>query len=452
MSESRVNAFCQPEALLTSLKSTVAFILEQAKQAGATAAEVGISQDTGLSVQVRNADVETVEFNNDSGFGVTVYFGQRKGSASTTDTSEQAIKETVQAACDIARYTSEDPYSGLAPAELMATELLDLSLYHPSYLNADQAIRLALAAESAALGYDARITQSDGVSLSSHEGVKVYGNSHGFLHGYPVSRHSLSCVMIAGNRDAMQRDYAYTVARDYADLDDFQQIAQLSAYKTIQRLGAKPIKTVQAPVIFSKEVAAGLLSHGLGALKGSAQYRKSSFLQDSLGQSVFPEWLSLVERPHIAKGLASASFDSEGVATYEHAIVEKGHIASYILGSYAARKLNMQTTANASGIHNVYVTHQDDSFEQLLAEMGSGLLVTELMGQGVNGVTGDYSRGASGFWVENGQIAFPVQEVTIAGNLLDMYSNIRAIANDIEHKNSILTGSILINRMTIAGL
>ncbi|MGL4601439.1 MAG: metalloprotease PmbA [Plesiomonas sp.] len=432
------------------LESAVARALALAAKES-DAAEVAITKTTGLGVSTRLGEVENVEFNSDGALGITVYRNQCKGSASTTDLSEHAIRQTVAAALDIAKHTSPDPYSGPADKALMAFEIPDLDLFHPMHIDPDMAARYAIEAEKTALAADPRITNSDGAAFNSHYGVNVYGNSHGLLHSYPSSRHSLSCSMIGEQNGEMERDYSYTIARDAADLMSAEWVGQDCARRTLSRLGARKIATTKAPVIFSAEVATGLIGHMVSAISGGNLYRKSSFLLDHLGRQILPSWFNIAERPHLLKGLASTPFDSEGVRTQDLQIIQDGVLQTYLLTSYAARKMGMQATGHAGGIHNWKVQHSGQNFSQLLQQMGTGLLVTELMGQGVNSVTGDYSRGAAGFWVENGEIAYPVSEITIAGNLKDMLANIIAVGSDYELRSTIQTGSILLDAMKIAG-
>lgn len=433
------------------LEQMVEDLLTEAKKQGASAAEAGISSDTGLSINVRMGEVETIEHTRDQGLGVTVFMGQRKGTASTTDFSPQAVRDTVRAACNIASHTTEDPYSGLADAELMARDLPDLDLYHPWDIDVDAAIELGAACEDAALKLDARISNSEGASVSSHNGLQVYGNSHGFIGGYPSSRHSLSCAVVGEQDHAMQRDYWYTTARRADNLESAAAVGRRAGERTLARLGARRISTRQAPVLFQADVAVSLLRSFTAAVSGSALYRHSTFLLDHLGRQVFPEFVRIHENPLLARGLASAPFDNEGVATRAQDFVLDGVLTGYVLGSYSARRLGMQTTGNAGGVRNLAIEPGQLSREDLLKTMDSGLLVTEMMGHGVNMVTGDYSRGAAGFWVENGELQFPVEEVTIAGNLKQMFSQLIAIGSDEEKRGSIRTGSWLIERMTIAG-
>lgn len=439
-----------PEAL-PQLQEQVARIIAEAKAQGASACEVAVSVEQGLSTSVRQGEVETVEFNRDQGFGITLYLGQRKGSASTSASGEAAIRETVAAALAIAKHASEDDCSGLADAELMARELPDLDLFHPWEITPEQAIERALECEAAAFAADSRIKNADGTSLNTHRGCRVYGNSHGFVGGYASTRQSLSCVMIAEADGLMQRDYWYDVSRRGDDLASAVSIGKRAAERAVSRLGARPVPTCEVPVLFAAELATGLFGSFLSAVSGGNLYRKSSFLEGSLGQVLFPEWLSLEERPHIRGALGSASFDGDGLATYAKSFVENGVLSSYILGTYSGRKLGMPSTANSGGVHNLFVSHGDENQKALLKRMGRGLLVTELMGHGLNMVTGDYSRGAGGYWVENGEIQFPVQEVTIAGNLRDMFKQIVAVGNDLELRSNIRTGSVLIEKMTVAG-
>lgn len=439
-----------PQAL-PALQEQVEQIIAEAKRQGASACEVAVSLEQGLSTSVRQREVETVEFNRDQGFGITLYVGQRKGSASTSASGPEAIRETVAAALAIAKHTSEDSASGLADAALMAREQPDFDLYHAWDITPEQAIEQALACEAAAFDADPRIKNADGTTLNTHQGCRVYGNSHGFVGGYASTRHSLSCVMIAEADGQMQRDYWYDVNRQGPLLASAQSIGQRAALRAASRLGARPVPTCEVPVLFSAELAGGLFGSFLGAVSGGNLYRKSSFLEGTIGQRLFPEWLTLDERPHLRGGMASAAFDGDGLATYAKPFVENGHLVSYVLGTYSGRKLGLPSTANSGGVHNLFVTHGTEDQDALIRRMGRGLLVTELMGSGLNMVTGDYSRGAAGFWVENGEIQFPVQEITIAGNMKDMFQQIVAIGSDLETRSNIHTGSVLIERMTVAG-
>ncbi len=433
------------------LEQLVSDLLAEAKQQGATAAEAGVSSDAGLSLTVRMGEVETIEHTRDNGLGITVYFGQCKGSASTSDLGPEAVRDTVKAACNIAKYTTEDSCSGLADAELMAKDLPDLDLCHPWDIDTDTAIELSKQCEAAARSLDSRIVNSEGASLSTHAGLHVYGNSHGFVGGYPTSRHSLSCSVIGQEGDAMQRDYWYTTGRASTDLEAAEAVGQKAAQRTLSRLGARQISTREAPILFQSDAATSLLRSFTGAIRGAALYRKSSFLLDQLDQQVFPDFVHIHENPRLLKGLGSAAFDGEGVATKAKDFISGGILKSYILGSYSARKLGMQTTGNAGGVRNLAIDPGTLDLDGLLKEMDTGLLVTEMMGHGVNMVTGDYSRGASGFWVERGEIQYPVEEITIAGNLKQMFQQLVAVGNDEERRGNMRTGSWLIENMTIAG-
>jgi PmbA protein len=435
---------------LDEIKQMSADVLKVAKSQGASAAEAELSLSIGQNVSVRMGETENIEYNRDKGMSVTVYFGQQKGHASTSDLSPQALKDTVAAACNIAKYTAKDEFCGLADAQLMATDVLDLDLYHPWNISVDEAIEIAKECEAAALSVDARITNSEGASVSTGTGYFAYSNSHGFTGGYPSSRHGISCSVIAESDENMQRDYWYSTARAAADLQVAADIGRIAGERTVRRLNAKKIKTCQAPVLFEASLASGLISSLISAISGGNLYRKSSFLLDSLGKQIASPLLNIYEEPHLKKGLASSPFDNEGVATHARQLVKDGVLQGYLLGSYSARKLGMQTTGNAGGNHNLIVQAGADDFAGLLKKMGTGLVVTELLGTGINMVTGDYSRGAAGFWVENGVIAHPVEEITIASNMTDMLKMIVAIGNDVLVQGSKQVGSILIERMTIA--
>jgi len=433
------------------LEQLVEDLLTEAKKQGASSAEAGVSSDMGLSVNVRLGEVETIEHTRDQGLGISVWFGQRKGSSSTSDFSGEAVRDAVRAACNIARYTNEDPYTGLADRELMATDIPDLDLYHPWNVEVEEAIDLGIECEDAARSVDPRITNSEGASLSTHSGLQIYGNSHGFVGGYPSSRHSISCAVVGQEEDSMQRDYWYSSARSRDMLEPPGLIGKKAGERTLARLGARRIATQEAPVIFQAEMAVGLLRSFIGAVNGSALYRHSSFLLDQLGKQVFPKFVRIHEKPLLRGGLASAAFDSEGVATRDKDFITDGILQSYALDSYSARKLNMQTTANAGGVRNLFMEPGDMDLEALLRTMDRGLLVTEMMGSGLNMVTGDYSRGAAGFWVEHGEIQHPVEEITIAGNLKQMFAGLQAVGRDLDPRTSIKTGSWLVESMTIAG-
>ncbi len=434
------------------LESIIERALEEARVRGASQAEAAVSQDTGLSVGVRLGEVETLEHQRDRSMGITVYFGQRKGSASTADFSLDAVRATVAKACSIARFTAEDACAGLADAALMTSAPMNLDLAHPWSVSADRAIEIAKACEAAALGFDARINNSEGASLGTHQGLHVYGNTHGFVGGYPTTSHTLSCVVLAGTGEDMQRDYWYSSSRDWRELEQAEAIGRESARRTIARLGPRKLSTRRAPVLFVPEIARGLIGHFVAAIRGSSQYRQSSFLLNSAGQQVFPAGFSIAERPHIPKAMGSAPFDDEGVETRDRELVADGVLTGYILSSYSARKLGLQTTGNAGGAHNLIVApNLAGGMDVLLSRLGTGLLVTELMGQGVNMVTGDYSRGAAGFWVENGAVQYPVAEITIAGNLRAMLKGIAAVGDDVDVRGGTRVGSILLQEMTIAG-
>ena len=434
-----------------TLRDAVSFAIETAQKAGATA-EVGVTKVSGLSVSTRLQEIENVEFTNDGALGISVYLGQQKGNASTSDLSEEAIKNTVEAALAIAKYTSPDDCTGLADKELMAFEAPDLALYHGASVDVEQATKLALEAEKSALEYDAKIVNSNGASFNSHTGVRVYGNTHGMLQSYLSSRYSLSCSVIGGELDQLENDYEYTVSREFDALSSADWVGQNCAKKGIARLNPQKLTTREVPVIFLNDVATGLISHLTGAISGGSLYRKSSFLLDHLGKQVLPDWFQISERPHLLKRLASTPFDSEGMRTQDLEIIQDGVLQTYLLTSYSGRKMGMQSTGHAGGIHNWLVKpNLTGGLTSLLRQMGTGLLVTDVMGQGVNIVTGDYSRGAAGFWVENGEIQYPVAEITIAGQLQDMLKNIVAVADDVEHRSNIQTGSILLDKMKISG-
>lgn len=433
------------------LRQAVSFAVELATKSGASA-EVAVTKVSGLSVSTRLQEIENVEFTNDGALGISVYMGQQKGNASTSDLSEGAIRNAVEAALAIAKYTSPDECTGLADKDLMAFEAPDLELYHAADVDVDKATELALQAEKAALEADERIINSNGASFNSHTGVKVYGNSHGMLQSYLSSRYSLSCSVIGGVEDALENDYEYTISREFDKLQSPIWVGENCAKKVVSRLNPQKLSTREVPVIFLNDVATGLISHFAAAISGGSLYRKSSFLLDHLGKQVLPDWFNISERPHLLRRLASTPFDSEGVRTQDREIVEGGILQTYLVTSYSGKKLGMPSTGHAGGIHNWLVKpNLAGGLTALLRQMGTGLLVTDVMGQGVNIVTGDYSRGASGFWVENGEIQYPVAEITIAGQLQDMLKNMVAVADDIEHRSNIQTGSILLYKMKISG-
>jgi PmbA protein len=441
----------RPEPTVADLEQIVADVLREASAVGASQAEASASFGAGLSVTVRMRDVETLEYHRDQGLAVTVYHGQRRGSASTSDFGPEALLETVRKASALARYAADDPASGLADPARLATDFPDLDLDHPWPIDPAAAIDLATECEAAALDRDPRVSNSEGASVGTHRGCRVYGNSHGFLHGYRSSQHSISCAVLASQDGKMERDFEYTVARAPAELMSAAVIGREAADRAVSRLGARKLKTAEVPVLFPARLARSLFGHLLGAISGGSQYRKASFLVDRLDTAVLSELVTIRELPHLRRGLASAAYDDEGVATTDRVLVDAGVLRGYMLGSYYARKLGLETTGNAGGAHNLVVSDTGQGFDELLAATDRGLLVTELMGQGVNLVTGDYSRGAAGFWIEGGEIRYPVSEITIAGNLADMYGAIAGIGTDTDVRGGIRTGSVLVSRMTVAG-
>jgi PmbA protein len=434
----------------SELESIVQQVLDYARAEGATSAEADIGIGKGLSVTVRMGELEAIEHQRDKGLGITVYVDQRKGSASTTDFSTQAIKDSVLAACTIARNASSDKHAGLIAAEYLATEIPDLDLYHPWKITPDQATELAIECETAARQSDSRITNADGTLVNSYSGNHVYGNSHGFIGGWNWSSHLLDCTVIA-DENGMQRDGWYSKARDAEDLEDTQEIARKAAQRTVAKLGARKLTTRQTPVLFEASVAGSLFSAFIGAISGGALYRKASFMLDKINQQVFAQHINIHENPFLPKAMGSAAFDSDGMATRAHDIVKDGILQSYVLSAYSARKLNLTPTGNAGGVHNLFIEPGNQNLDKLIKTMHSGLLVTDMIGFGVNQMTGDYSRGASGFWIENGEIQFPVEEITVAGNLLEMYMQIVTVGNDVDARGNTRTGSVLIENMTVAG-
>jgi PmbA protein len=433
------------------LENLVTLALDEARRLGVDQAEVVASQDMGLTATARLGEVESLEYTNDRGIGITVFKDSRKGNASTSVVLPGAIREAVAKACTFANLTAEDEYAGLADAELMCDNVRDLDLDHPWEIDADAAIAMAIESESAGLQLDKRVSNSEGATVSTNRGARAYGNTHGFVGSYTKTSHSISCVLLAESDGLMQRDYHYTTARCADDLDAAATVGRLAGEKVIGRLGARKLKTVRAPVLFIPEIARGFIGHAIGAIAGGAQYRRSSFLLDAVGEKLFPDFVSILERPHLPRGLASVPYDSEGVGTYDRDIVTEGVLREYVLSSYSARRLGLTTTANAGGAQNLIVPGSRQDKESLIREMGTGLVVEELIGQGVNDVTGDYSRGSVGHWVENGEIAYPVHEVTIAGNLKDLYQRIAAIGDDQDIRGGIRCGSLLVGEMTIAG-
>mgnify|MGYP000879696764 FL=1 len=433
------------------LRQAVEFALNFAKKAGAEA-EVGVTKVAGLSVSSRLEQVENIEFNNDGSLGISVYLGKRKGNASTSDLQPQSIQRAVESALAIAKYTSEDDCTGLADKELMAFDAPDLELYHQADLSVDQALALAIEAENAALNADEQIVNSEGATFNSHSGVRVYGNTHGMLQSNLSSRYSLSCSVIAAHGEQLERDYEYTISREFDKLQAPQWVGQQAAFKAVDRLNPQKIKTCEVPVVYYNDVATGLIGHLAGAISGGALYRKSSFLLDHLGKQVLPDWFEISERPHLLRQLASTAFDSEGVRTQNREIISDGVLQTYLMTSYSARKMGFKSTGHAGGIHNWLVKpNRTGGLDTLLKEMDTGLLLTEFLGSAINPVTGEYSRGAAGFWVEKGEIQYPVAEITVAGQLQEMFNQIIAVADDVEHRSNIQTGSILIEKMKISG-
>lgn len=433
------------------LREAVEFALQIAKKAGAEA-EVGVTKVSGLSVSTRLMNTENIEFNNDGSLGISVYLGQRKGNASTSDLQPKSIQQAVESALGIAKYTSEDECAGLADKDLMAFDAPDLDLYHEAQISVDEAVEMAKTAEESALNVSERIVNSEGATFNSHSGVRVYGNTHGMLQSYLSSRYSLSCSVIAAYEEQLERDYEYTVSRELDALSSPIWVGQQAAIKAEDRLNPQKIATCEVPVIFYNEVATGLIGHLAGAISGGALYRKSSFLLDKLGTQVLPSWFEISERPHLRKQLASSAFDSEGVRTQDREIITDGILQTYLMTSYSGRKMGLPSTGHAGGIHNWLVKpNRSGGLNTLLAEMGTGLLVTEFLGSAINPVTGEYSRGAAGFWVENGEAQYPVAEITIAGQLQEMYQQIIAVGDDIEHRSNIQTGSILLEKMKVSG-
>lgn len=433
------------------LRQAVEFALNFAKKAGAEA-EVGVTKVAGLSVSSRLEQVENIEFNNDGSLGISVYLGKRKGNASTSDLQSKSIQQAVESALAIAKHTSEDDCAGLADKELMAFDVPDLELYHQADLSVDQALALAIETENAALNADEQIVNSEGATFNSHSGVRVYGNTHGMLQSNLSSRYSLSCSVIAAHGEQLERDYEYTISREFDKLQAPQWVGQQAAFKAVDRLNPQKIKTCEVPVIYYNDVATGLIGHLAGAISGGALYRKSSFLLDHLGKQVLPDWFEISERPHLLRQLASTAFDSEGVRTQNREIITDGVLQTYLMTSYSARKMGLKSTGHAGGIHNWLVKpNREGGLDTLLKEMDTGLLLTEFLGSAINPVTGEYSRGAAGFWVEKGKIQYPVAEITVAGQLQEMFNKIVAVTDDVEHRSNIQTGSILIEKMKISG-
>ena len=434
----------------STLESMVSRVLDAARKQGATQAEASVSYGHGLTVNVRESQPESVEFQTDRSLGVSVYFGKRSGSASTSDWSDESVREAVDAACAIAKASGEDPCSGLADAELIATSFPDLDLNHPWALGAEEAIEIARTTEATALGVDKRLTRSEGASVDTRHGVSLYANTHGFLGERRGASHSLGVAVIAEDDAGMQRDDWFTSARRREDLESTDAVGRKAGERAIARLGSRKLSTRTAPVLFAADIARGLFGHFIGAISGGSLYRRASFLLDHLGKEVFPSWLRIEQQPFLLRAPGSSSYDQEGVATSERVLIDQGVLQGYVLGSYSARKLGMKSTGNAGGVFNLIVSSGNKPFDALVRDMNEGLIVTELLGQGVNIVTGDYSRGAAGFWVENGKIAYPVQELTIAGNLRDMFRGIQDVGNDVDLRGNVRSGSVLVDRMTIA--
>jgi PmbA protein len=435
----------------SQLEDIVQDIIAQAQQLGADQVDAGVSIDAGLSVTVRLGETETLEYNRDRGLGLTVYFDQRKGSASTADFSPESLAATVKAACDIARYTSKDEYAGLADADKLATDIPDLDLYHPWNITAEEAIELATETEDAARQVDPRIENSEGGTVFSNAGMRMAANTNGFMAGYKSSYHSLSCAVIGKQGEEMQRDFWSWSARDRADLMSAADVGRIAGERTVRRLGTRSLSTRKVPVIYAADIASSLFGHFISAVSGNSLYRKASFLLDHLGKPVFPAFMRIHEQPLLPKAMGSAPYDSEGVATRARDIITDGVLQGYVLSSYAARRLGMQTTANGGGVRNLTIEPGDKDLQALLGSMDTGLLVTELIGFGVNNVTGDYSRGAAGFWIEGGEIQYPVDEITVAGNLKDMFMKIVEVGNDVDLRGNTRTGSVLIEQMTVGG-
>jgi PmbA protein len=434
-----------------NLREIARNILDWALSHGAGAAEAEVSEDVGQSVTVRQGEVETIEHNRDKGLSVTVYIGKQRGHASTSDFSTQAVQDTVEAALAIARHTAADDCAGLADADLLARDIIDLDLFHPWGLTVEQAVELAKECEAAAFAADPRVSNSEGATVTTQDAQFIYANSLAFMAGYASSRHAISCAVIAGRGEAMQRDDWYSTARYAQGMESARAVGRRAGERCCSRLAARKIKTVQAPVLFEAPIASSLLGHFVAAASGGSLYRKASFLLDQLGRQIFAPWIEIKELPYIPRGLASSAFDHEGVSPQPRSVVEEGVLQGYFLGSYSARKLGMRSTGNAGGNYNLVLSGSGLTFPEMIKKMGTGLVVTELLGHGVNLVTGDYSRGAAGFWVENGEIAYPVQEITVAGNLKDMFLNIAAAGDDVVIRGSRQCGSILIERMTVAG-
>ena len=426
-------------------------VLTQTKTMGATSAEADIGAGSGLSANVRKGIIDKLEYERDKGLGITVYINGQKGNASSSDFSESALTKSVQAAIRIAQYASRDEYAGLIEPILMATKVPDLDLYHPWPISPKAATDLAIECEQAAFACDKRISNSDGSVVSTYSGINLYGNTNGFIDGWNWSSHTIDCTVIAEDKNGMQRDGWYSKTRDFNDLESINSISKEAVRRTISRLGSRKLSTRQVPVIFEAQVASGLFSAFITAISGGNLYRQASFLLNKKGTQVFADHINIREEPHIKKALGSAPFDNDGVATRPRDIVKNGVLQDYLLSGYSARKLGLQTTGNAGGVHNLVIDSGKNNLDNMIKEMHTGLLITDMIGFGVNQVTGDYSRGASGFWVENGELVYPVEEITVAGNLIEIYKNITSIGNDVDPRGNILTGSVMIDAMTVAG-
>jgi PmbA protein len=438
-------------AVAESLKAVAAQAVALARRHGADQAEVGVSYEEGLSVTVRMGELESVERQRDRGLAITVYRDKRKGSASTTDFSATSVEDTVRKAISIGSFTTADEYAGLADAELMAQNPRDLELYFPWDVDVDRAAEIALRSENSARSLDARIANSEGASVSSGVGQRVYANSHGFVGSYPTSTHSMSCSVLAKAGDSLERDYWYTVSRHPDDLETAESVGREAARRALQRLGARTLSTRKVPVIYPAELAKGLFGHLITAIRGTAQYRRASFLLDAVGKEILPRFIDITEDPWIPRALASAPFDAEGVATRQRKLVAGGVLQGYVLSSYSARRLGLPTTGNAGGVHNLLVEPTAGTLADLIKDCEEAFVVGELLGQGVNTVTGDYSRGAAGFWVERGEIVHPVHEVTIAGNLRDLFREIQAVGSDIDTRGTVRCGAVRVDGLTLAG-
>ncbi len=426
-------------------------VLSQSKKIGATDAEADLGAGIGLSANVRKGVIDKLEYENEKGLSITIYIDGKKGNASSSDFSDSALQNTVEAAFKIAKHASYDKHAGLVEKKLMAKNIHDLDLYHPCSISPETAIQLAIECEQSAFDCDKRISNSDGSVVSTYSGINLYGNTNDFINGWRWSNHTIDCTVIAEDNNGMQRDGWYSKACDFNDLQSIKDISKEAARRATTRLGARKLSTREVPVIFEAPVASGLFSAFITAISGASLYRRASFLLDKKDTRVFANHINIYENPHMKKTLGSAPFDNDGVATKNHTLVDQGILKDYVLSGYSARKLGLKPTGNAGGVHNLIVEHGKNNLVEMIIEMNTGLLITDMIGFGVNQITGDYSRGASGFWIENGEITYPVEEITIAGNLIDMYKNIKCIGNDVDPRGNILTGSVMINKMIVAG-